>query len=93
VQLAREAQALLPDTPCHAVALAAAAEARALARLGNFDDAEHAMRRAQRYVDALDEPDADMAFQFNEKRLLLYLSGTLTYMGQRDRARRVQDRN
>lgn len=91
VRLAREAQSLLPDTPCHAVALAAAAEARSLARLGNFDDAEHAMQRAQRLVDALDEPGTDIAFQFNEKRLLLYLSGTLTYIGQLGRARRVQE--
>ncbi len=91
VRLARDARALLPDTPCHSVALAAAAEARALARLGNFDDAEHAMGQAQRLVDALDDPGTDIAFQFNEKRLMLYLSGTLTYMGQLDRARRVQE--
>lgn len=91
VRLAREAQALVQTAPCHPAALAAAAEARALARLGRADDAEHAMRRAQQLMDVLGDQDEDIAFQFTEKRLLLYLSGTLTYMGQLGRARRVQE--
>jgi hypothetical protein len=91
VRFARAAQALVPDTPCHAAALAAAAEGRALARLGDIAGAEHAIHRAQRFVDALDEPGIDIAFQFTEKRLLLYLSGTLTYLSQFERARRVQE--
>jgi tetratricopeptide (TPR) repeat protein len=91
VRLAREAQALVQGVPCHPAALAAAAEARALARLGRRDDAEQAMRRAQSLLDVLDGQDEDVAFRFTEKRLLLYLSGTLTYLGQRDRARRVQE--
>ncbi|HEY0689097.1 MAG TPA: helix-turn-helix transcriptional regulator [Kribbella sp.] len=91
VRLAQEAQALLPRTPCDAVALAAAAEARALARLGDHAGAERAMRVAEALVDQLDEPPSDAAFRFNDKRLLLYLSGTLTYMGEFARARRVQE--
>jgi hypothetical protein len=59
-------------------------------RLGNREGAERATRRAQDMVDELDEPTTDAAFQFNDKRLLLYLSGTLTYMGETARARRVQ---
>lgn len=49
------------------------------------------MNHAQQLVDALHEPRGDVAFEFNEKRLLLYLSGTLTYMGEYARAQRVQD--
>lgn len=91
VTIARAAQALAPGSACSAVALAAAAEARALARLGHLEGAEQAMNRAQQLVDALHEPHGDVAFEFNEKRLMFYLSGTLTYLGQHARARRVQD--
>lgn len=90
VTLAREAQKLTAGTACGAGALAAAAEGRALARLGDADGAELAMSEAQRLVDRLDEPATDAAFEFNDKRLLLYLSGTLTYLGQFDRAHQVQ---
>ncbi|NGY61250.1 helix-turn-helix transcriptional regulator [Lentzea sp. NEAU-D13] len=90
VSLAQEAQALAADTVCGASALAAAAEGRALARLGDVEGAERAMATAQRLVDRLDEPTTDAAFEFNDKRLLLYLSGTLTYLGEFDRARHVQ---
>jgi transcriptional regulator with XRE-family HTH domain len=91
VRLAREAQALLPNIRSNATALAAAAEARALARLGDSIAAEHALNRAQSFVEALDGSTGDEAFQFNEKRLLLYMSGTLTYIGQLTRAQRVQN--
>jgi len=90
VTLAREAQALLPGVATDETALAAAAEARALARLGQFSDADEAMTRAQQLTESLTHPATDEAFRFHEKRLLLYLSGTLTYMGQTDRARRIQ---
>lgn len=90
VSLAREAQALSADTVCGANALAAAAEGRALARLGDAEGAERAMATAQCLVDRLDEPSTDAAFEFNDKRLLLYLSGTLTYLGEFGRARHVQ---
>ncbi|WP_107657500.1 hypothetical protein [Nocardia suismassiliense] len=91
VTLARSAQELLPDRACDATALAAAAEARALARLGDDHGAERAMAKAQAMTDGLDGASSDEAFRFSSKRLLLYLSGTLTYMGRIARARRVQD--
>lgn len=91
VRLAREAQALVPSTVCHPAALAAAAEARALARLGNAAAAEQAMRRAEQLLDVLGDQHEDVAFRFTHKRLLLYKSGTLTYLRQRDRAHRVQE--
>ncbi|MEV6236740.1 helix-turn-helix domain-containing protein [Lentzea sp. NPDC051838] len=90
ISLAQEAQALAGSAVCSANALAAAAEGRALARLGDAEGAERAMTTAQRLVDRLDEPSTDAAFEFNDKRLLLYLSGTLTYLGEFDRAHHVQ---
>lgn len=90
VTLARAAQSFV-SKPCSAKALGAAAEARALARLGYRDEAEQAMNRARHVVDHLGDTPSDAAFEFNEKRLLLYLSGTLTYMGEYERAYRVQD--
>jgi DNA-binding XRE family transcriptional regulator len=90
VDLARAAQELLPHKACDATALAAAAEARGLARLGDHGGAEQAMQRAEEHVAGLTNPTPDAAFRFNEKRLLLYLSGTLTYLGDTRRARDVQ---
>lgn len=90
VRLAREAQMLTRGRPCSAAALAAAAEARALARLGQATESEAAMRRSQEIFDQLSEPDEEMAFRFTERRLLLYLSGTLTYLGATRRAADVQ---
>src|SRR5690606_34853755 len=55
------------------------------------DGAERAMQRAEELVVALPQPAPDAAFKFNEKRLLLYLSGTLTYLGDHGRARKVQE--
>jgi hypothetical protein len=92
VRLAREAQLLTRGRACSAAALAAAAEARALARLGQTAESENAMRRCQEVFDQLSEPDEEMAFRFTERRLLLYLSGTLTYLAWRvHRASRCPD--
>ncbi|WP_419703024.1 helix-turn-helix transcriptional regulator [Promicromonospora sp. NFX87] len=92
IELARSAQALLPGVASDATALAAAAEGRALARLGDARGAEKAMVMAQRYYDRASSPEpSDAAFQFTYKRLLLYLSGTLTYLGEPVRAMHVQE--
>lgn len=90
VQLAQAAQLIAAGRPSNATALAAAAEARALARLGNRDEARRALTRAWDLVDAGDRPATDEAFQFNDKRLLLYASGTLTYLGETHQARDTQ---
>jgi tetratricopeptide (TPR) repeat protein len=91
ISLARSAQELLSDTACDATALAAAAEARALARLGDREGAAQAMNKAQRLTEALPNTASEEAFRFSARRLLLYMSGTLTYMGRVTRARRIQD--
>ncbi len=91
VRLARQAQAVADDAPGSATALAAAAEARALARHGDAAGSESAMRQAQRLFDAMPTDDRDdLAMNFSERRLCLYLSGTLTALGERRRAEEVQ---
>ncbi|WP_024799967.1 hypothetical protein [Nocardia sp. BMG51109] len=92
VMLARSAQAQLPETADDATALAAAAEARALARLGDADGADLALTRARQHIDALGDAVSDEAFRFSEKRLLLYQSGTLTNLGRTAEARSAQER-
>lgn len=91
VSLARAAQAQLPEIADDATALAAAAEARALARLGDAAGADLALIRAVDRTAALGEVATDGAFRFGEKRLLLYQSGILTNLGRADAARRVQE--
>ncbi|GIG63157.1 hypothetical protein Lfu02_75290 [Longispora fulva] len=92
IDLAQEAQAIAGSFVCPAVCLAAAAEARAWARLGNHTAAEAAIGRASNLFDQLGEKSGADAFAFPEKRLLLYFSGALTYLNQPDRAAAVQDR-
>lgn len=49
------------------------------------------MNKAQRLTEALPNTGNDEAFRFNTRRLLLYISGTLTYMGRVTQARRIQE--
>jgi tetratricopeptide (TPR) repeat protein len=92
IRLSRDAQGILDGTPRAAGALAVAAEARALSRQpGCRADAERAMALAQDLVTGAAEPDNDEAFHFGERRLLFYLSSTLTNLGESSRAARVQD--
>ena len=94
VVLARAAQAQLPETADDATALAAAAEARALARLGDSAGADLALLSASLTGCSAGAPPltaTDEAFRFGEKRLLLYQSGILTNLGRTAAARRVQE--
>ena len=72
--------------------LAAAAEARAVARLGDQDAARRALREAKVLFDATERTGNDDAFGFPERRLLFYFSGTLIYLDRPVDARNVQDR-
>jgi tetratricopeptide (TPR) repeat protein len=92
VRLANDAREILGDTPRTAGALAAAAEARAQARMGLRADAEKAMARAQELAEKIAEPDNDEAFRFGERRHLFYVSGALTNLGETARAEGVQAR-
>lgn len=93
VMLSREARIICRGRPTATGAFAAAAEARALAKLGNHGEAEMALRHA---ADLFGRSNASSdsacdAFAFPERRYLLYTSGTLTALGRTAEARRVQD--
>lgn len=92
VVLAREARLLSRSRASATSSFAAAAEARALARQGNATGAEHSIRCAQTTFEHCDQGLEDDAFAFPERRFLLYLSGTHTYLGQTRLARAVQQR-
>ncbi|MEU0992339.1 hypothetical protein ABZ347_37625, partial [Streptomyces sp. NPDC005953] len=92
VTLAREARMIARRLPTPTAAFAAAAEARALARQGDTAQAEEAIRIARDTFERCQHGDPDDAFAFPERRLLLYLSGALTYCGNTQDARSVQTR-
>jgi tetratricopeptide (TPR) repeat protein len=72
-------------------ALAAASRARALARLGAADQARAAIEQAHHMFDEGGDEDSDAAFRFPAKRLMFYLSGARTWLGDTKEAYRVQD--
>ncbi|RSN56600.1 helix-turn-helix domain-containing protein [Actinomadura sp. WAC 06369] len=81
VHLAREAQALGRATPSSPTALAAAAEARALARLGDHRSSMSALGRAQQLFSQIKGSNTGaLAFDFTEQRLYLYMSGTFAHL-------------
>ncbi len=92
VRLANEARLLAQHhgRATNTAAFAAAAEARARARAGDRDGAERALSLAQEIFLRADTVPIDDAWAFPERRLLLYLSGTLTYLGLVRRARQAR---
>ncbi len=92
VRLARNAQSILEDTPQAAGALAAAAEARALARQGFRLEAYAAISRSRDLVERVGEPDNNEAFRFGERRLLFYESSTFSNAGDSSSAGQAQER-
>jgi tetratricopeptide (TPR) repeat protein len=74
-----------------AAALAAAGRARALARNGATEQARSGIEQARRLFDQAGDEDTDVAFRFPAKRLLFYLSGAYTWLGDTGEAYRVQD--
>lgn len=72
-------------------ALAAAGRARALARIGAAEQARSAIDQARRLFDQAGDEDTDVAFRFPAKRLLFYLSGAYTWLGDTGEAYQVQD--
>ncbi|MEV4565147.1 XRE family transcriptional regulator [Nonomuraea sp. NPDC049419] len=95
VDLAKEASELSAGrAPTITAAFAAMAEARAQARIGNTAAALHALHKAQDVYSRTgpgNQDDYD-AFGFPERRLLLYMSGVFTNLGQRAKARAAQQR-
>lgn len=91
LRLVRDAQGFLNDSPRPAGALAAAAEARALARLRSPDEARQALARAEGLATRVSEPDTDEAFRFGARRLLFYASGTFSHLGDVAEATHAQE--
>lgn len=93
VRLAREAQAIGRTTPCSPTALAAAAEGRALARMGDHAGARDALNEAQRIFSKIRATKNDtIAFEFSERRLYLYLSGAHAHLPDHRHGAGIQDR-
>ncbi|MEQ4608267.1 XRE family transcriptional regulator [Streptomyces cavourensis] len=92
VNLCREARSISSRFRTSAThAFAAAAEARALAKLGAAAEAEAALRYATKAFEQFGGDSADDAFAFPVRRYLLYKSGTLTSLGHTREARQVQE--
>lgn len=95
VDLARHARGLAGDTVCDAAALAAAAEARALGKLGDTRGVHQALTDARRLTDRLADlragEDPHAAYRFNHGRLALYASGALSNLGDITLAHAAQD--
>ena len=92
IRLARDAQDILEGAPRAANALAAAAEARALAHQGLRPEAYAAMHRSRELVARVGEPDDNEAFRFGERRLLFYESSTLSNLGDTKLATETQEK-
>lgn len=93
VSLSREARIICRGRPSATAAFASAAEARALAKLGDVEGAKDALRYAAAAFEqsgAGGAADND-AFGFPERRFRLYESGTLTSLGRTSQARHVQE--
>ncbi|MER7207628.1 XRE family transcriptional regulator [Streptosporangium sp. NPDC020072] len=83
VRLAREARTLAGNAPSSPAALGAAAEARALARLGEHKAARAALAEAERIFARMPPEGHDhLAFRFSERRLQFYRIGTLIELGE-----------
>ncbi|MFG2116695.1 XRE family transcriptional regulator [Streptomyces sp. NPDC048718] len=92
VNLCREARGISGRSRATAThALAAAAEARALAKLGAESEADAALRYAANVFEQFGGDSGDNAFAFPERRYLLYKSGTLTALGHTREARQAQE--
>ncbi|MFF4924167.1 hypothetical protein ACFY4B_26595 [Kitasatospora sp. NPDC001261] len=89
-QLAREARLLSRGRPSPTAVFAVAAEARALARLGDHDGAKATIRLAQDLFEHCHGGADNDAWAFPERRLWLYLSGAFTALGQTMQARHAQ---
>ncbi|WP_447002493.1 helix-turn-helix domain-containing protein [Saccharothrix isguenensis] len=95
ISLARRAQELAAGAVCDAAALATAAEARALGKLGDAHGVHQALADARRLTDRLAElrkdDDPYAAYRFNHGRLALYASSALSNLGDLTHAHKAQD--
>ncbi|MDG4856790.1 hypothetical protein P8605_01175 [Streptomyces sp. T-3] len=90
IHLTRDAQQLLVGRVCEAAAFASIAHARALARRGDAHGADAGLRTAHEVLAGTVPSRVPDALTFPARRLLLYTSGTLTYLGRTRLARHAQ---
>jgi hypothetical protein len=91
VRLAREARMLAGSAPSSPAALAAAAEARALARMGDGKAARTALAEAEQiFARMRGMSQDDLAFVFTEKRMMFYRTGTLIELGDAQQIQSIQ---
>ncbi|WP_152646215.1 hypothetical protein [Streptacidiphilus albus] len=90
VALAREAGHLTRGRPSPTAAFAAAALARALAQRGDAPGAAQAIHHARQLLEHCDAGSDQDAWAFPPRRLLLYISGAHTALGQTRQARDAQ---
>ncbi|WP_327675474.1 tetratricopeptide repeat protein [Kitasatospora sp. NBC_00458] len=91
VSLTREARLLNRGRATSTGAFAAAAEARARARQGDIEGARTAIAQAHDLFERCPPSPPDDAWAFPRRRLLLYLSGAHTALGDVQEARQAQD--
>ncbi|SDH38778.1 hypothetical protein SAMN05421505_11511 [Sinosporangium album] len=83
LRLAREARMLAGSAPSSPAALGAAAEARALAKLGDHGAARIALSEAEQIFARMPRSGLEqLAFVFSERRLEFYRTGTLIELGE-----------
>jgi hypothetical protein len=93
LDVARHAQVIAGTTVCVGVPLAAALEARALAKLGLASSVRPVLDRAEAAVSTLDADAArPSAFGYNEAQLRFHEGNAFTHLGETGRARVAQDR-
>ncbi|MEO3857039.1 helix-turn-helix transcriptional regulator [Acrocarpospora sp. B8E8] len=91
VRLAREARMLAGSAPSSPAALAAAAEARALARMGDRKAARIALAEAEQiFARMRGMSQDDLAFVFTEKRMTFYRTGTLLELGDESQVQHLE---
>lgn len=93
IAAAKEAQAIAGRTPCVGAVLAAALQARAHAVLGQGDETDAALRRAEAILAGLSPEDvAESAFGYNEAQLRFHEGNALTHLRDRSRVWEATDR-
>ncbi len=90
VELAREARHITRGRPSPTAAFASAALARALAQRDDADGTAKEIQNARQLLEHCDGGDELDAWAFPHRRLLLYLSGAYTALGQTRNARKAQ---
>jgi tetratricopeptide (TPR) repeat protein len=93
IDVAKRAQATVPNFPCVGTALAAALEARAQASLGRHAETQDALRRAEAILSDLDaNSTTPSAFGYSEAQLRFHEGSAYTHLHDTTSAWKAQSR-